>query len=727
MKNKTVLNVSGMTCASCSARIDKKLNKLDGVENVNVNLIAEKATFTYDDKKISLENIIKNINSLGYVTKLDDYSFINKSKDEEIKRIRTNLIISFILSLPLFLAMITMMAGTNIWFLHNEYLQFVIATLVQFFIGFKFYKNAYHALKSRSPNMDVLVVIGTSAAYFYSVYNLFFQTVQVGVMKNLYFEASVTIITLILLGKYLEAIAKNKTSYAIKKLIQLVPKTARIVKDTNELDIPIEKVKVDDIIVVRPGEKIPVDGIVIDGKSSVDESMLTGESMPNGKHKGDKVIGATINKYGTFKFRATGIGSNTVLSQIIKMVEDAQGSKAPIQKIADKVSGIFVPIVLGIAIVTFVIWYIADGSFASALISSIAVLVIACPCALGLATPTAIMVGTGKGAENGILIKGGEYLEMAYKLNTIVLDKTGTITKGKPEVTDVISLNNLSFQDILNISAISEKKSEHPIGVAIYEKAQRTFQSIDDPDSFETIPGKGIISNINDKIIYIGTRKLMEDNNLDTSNIEYKLADIENDGKTAVVVAVDNVLEGIIAVADTVKEGSKEAIDKLKKNGINVYMITGDNNMTANAVAKKVGIDNVIAEVLPDYKAKEIKKLKDSGKIVGMVGDGINDAPALAISDVGIAMGTGTDIAIEAADITLIKGDLNSIVTAIELSRKTMIKIKQNLFFAFIYNIIGIPFAAIGLLNPIIAGGAMALSSVSVVTNSLSLKRFKVK
>lgn len=728
--SKEVLKISGMTCAACSAKIERKLNKLEGVDNINVNLIAEKATFEYNKNEVKLNDIINMIKNLGYGAEIEEDINPDKdkeNKEKEIRNLKMFLIVSVILSLPLILAMITMIFGIDIPILHNPYLQLIIATPVQFVIGFRFYKNAFYAIKSKSPNMDVLVAMGTSSAYFYSVYNVFFQVVKIGKMKDLYFEASAIIITLILLGKYLETVAKGKTSEAIKKLMGLKSKTARVIKGNEEIDIPIDEVVVGDIIVVKPGEKIPVDGKLVEGSSSVDESMITGESLPTGKKVGDTVIGATINKYGTFKFEAVKVGNGTMLSQIIKMVQDAQGSKAPIQKIADKVSGIFVPVVLIIAVITFLIWYLVVGDFTMAFVSAVSVLVIACPCALGLATPTAIMVGTGKGAENGILIKGGEYLETAYKLDAIILDKTGTITKGKPEVTDIITLNNLSKENILNLAAISEKKSEHPLGVAIYEKGKKDLNEVKDPSKFEAIPGKGIITEIDGDNICIGTRKLMNQNNVDIKSNEETLLKLEKEGKTVMLMAVNNKLEGIIAVADTLKESSKEAIEKLQNMNIEVYMITGDNSVTANAIAAQVNIKNVLAEVLPENKAEEVEKLKASGKIVGMVGDGINDAPALATANIGMAIGTGTDVAIEAADITLMNGDLNSIVTAIKLSRKTMNKIKQNLFWAFIYNIIGIPIAALGMLNPIIAGGAMAFSSVSVVTNSLSLKRFKIK
>lgn len=728
-KTKIELKITGMYCAACSARIEKKLNKFEGVK-ASVNLATQRASIQYDASKIKSPDLIKAVEALGYKAEKVENISPDREKEErekEIKKLRLEFIASAILSSPLLLAMVFMLINIDIPFLHNEYFQLIIATPVQFIIGFRFYKNAYHALRSKSANMDVLVAMGTSAAYFFSIYNAFFVEHMEGMMmKELYFEASSVIITLVLLGKYLEAVAKGKTSEAIKKLMGLQAKTARVIRNGIEEDIPVEDVEVGDIVVVRPGEKIPVDGKIIEGSSSIDESMLTGESLPVEKKEGDLVIGATINKYGTFKFEAKKVGKDMALSQIIKMVEDAQGSKAPIQKIADQVSGIFVPSVMGIALLTFIIWYFAVGNFTSAIVSAVSVLVIACPCALGLATPTAIMVGTGKGAENGILIKGGEHLEMAYKLNAVVLDKTGTITKGQPEVTDIISLGGLDQSEILKISAISEKLSEHPLGVAIYEKGKAELENLPDPDKFEAIPGKGIMSVIGSQSIYIGTRKLMTEKGIDLAKTQSMVEKLEDEGKTAMLLAVNNRIEGIIAVADTVKENSKEAIEDLQRMGIEVYMITGDNKRTANAIAKQVGITNVLAEVLPENKAEEVERLKQQGKIVGMVGDGINDAPALATADIGMAIGTGTDVAIEAADITLMRGDLRSIPMAIRLSRRTMRKIKQNLFWAFIYNIVGIPFAAFGMLNPVIAGGAMAFSSVSVVTNSLSLKRYKL-
>jgi len=728
-KTKIELKITGMSCAACSARIEKRLNKFEGVK-ASVNLATQRASIEYDSSKIKSADLIKAVEALGYNAEKVENISQDREKEErekEIKKLKWEFIAAAVLSSPLLLAMVFMLVNIDIPFLHNEYFQLIIATPVQFIIGFRFYKNAYHALRAKSANMDVLVAMGTSAAYFFSIYNAFFVEHMEGMMmKELYFEASSVIITLVLLGKYLEAVAKGKTSEAIKKLMGLQAKTARVIRNGMEQDIPVEDVEVGDIVVVRPGEKIPVDGKIIEGSSAVDESMLTGESLPVEKKEGDLVIGATINKYGTFKFEATKVGKDMALSQIIKMVEEAQGSKAPIQKIADQVSGIFVPSVMGIALLTFLIWYFAVGNFTSAIVSAVSVLVIACPCALGLATPTAIMVGTGKGAENGILIKGGEYLEMAYKLNAVVLDKTGTITKGQPEVTDIISLGGLTQSEILKISAISEKPSEHPLGAAIYEKGKAELGNLPDPDKFEAIPGRGIMAITEGKTIYIGTRKLMAEKGIELANSESVIVNLEDEGKTAMLVSVDDRIEGIIAVADTVKENSKSAIEDLQRMGIEVYMITGDNKRTANAIAKQVGISNVLAEVLPENKAEEVERLKKQGKVVGMVGDGINDAPALATADIGMAIGTGTDVAMEAADITLMRGDLRSIPMAIKLSRRTMRKIKQNLFWAFIYNIVGIPFAAFGMLNPIIAGGAMDFSSVSVVTNSLSLKRYKL-
>jgi Cu+-exporting ATPase len=733
MKKKDTFKISGMSCAACVARVEKKLDSLEGVESAAVNLATGKATVLYDPERIKASDMIQTIQALGYGAELSREASTggeDESREKEIKNLRMAFIVSAVLASPLLLAMIMSVAmpGKPLTvFLHNPYFQLVAATPVQFIIGARFYKNAFYALRAGSANMDVLISMGTTASFFYSLYNVFFQNVGEGMMKDLYFEASAVIITLVLLGKYLEAVAKGKTSEAVKKLMGLQAKTARVIRDGEETDIPVEEVKTGDIVVVRPGEKVPVDGKIIEGNSSIDESMLTGESIPVEKKTGDLVYGATINRFGTFKFEAAKVGKDTVLSQIIKMVEDAQGSKAPIQRVADKVAGVFVPVVTGIAILTFVAWLAFDGDPAMAVTSAVSVLVIACPCALGLATPTAIMVGTGKGAENGILIKGGEYLETACKLDVVVLDKTGTITKGRPEVTDIVPLGQNSKEDLLRIAAAAEKKSEHPLGVAIYEEGKKLPGIIPEPDKFEAVPGKGIVAEINGDTVYIGTRKLMSENGIDAGTAEPVITGLEAEGKTAMLMAVNGSLQAVLAIADTVKENSREAVDDLKEMGMEVYMITGDNRRTAEAIARQAGIDGVFAEVLPENKAEEVERLKAEGKAVAMVGDGINDAPALTAADIGIAMGTGTDIAIEAAEITLMRGDLRAIPAAIRLSRKTMKKIKQNLFWAFFYNTVAIPIAVLGLLNPMIAGGAMALSSVSVVTNSLSLKRFDPK
>lgn len=717
---KKTLIIEGMTCAACSTRVEKALKKLDGVVKANVNLSNNKATVEYPSGAIEDDTLIKTVEKAGYKAEIEVERDLDREKElreKEIKSLKTSFIISAILSAPLLSAMFFHMAGVDNILL-NGWFQFALATPVQFIIGWRFYKGAYNALRGGGANMDVLVAMGTSAAYFYSVYN-----VIVGVHEY-YFEASAIIITLILLGKTFEAVAKGKTSEAIKKLMGLQPKTARVVRDGEEIDLPIEKVEIGDIIVVRPGEKIPVDGKIVEGHSAIDESMITGESIPVDKSVDDEVIGATINKLGSFKFKATKIGKDTVLSQIVKLVEDAQGSKAPVQRLADKISGIFVPIVVGIAALTFIIAYFLTGEFDIGLINAVAVLVIACPCALGLATPTAIMVGTGKGAENGILIKSGEHLERAHKMNAIVFDKTGTITKGEPEVTDIITFET-ERDEMLRIAASIERTSEHPLGQSIVKKGQEELIKLSEPEKFMAVPGKGLKAIFEGKEVFIGNRKLMKDNNISIEIAEEKLLSLEEQGKTAMILGINGKLSGIIAVADGIKETSKKAISDLKDMGLDIYMMTGDNARTARAIAEQVGIDNILAEVLPENKAEEVEKIKSTGKHVGMVGDGINDAPALAAADVGFAIGTGTDVAMEAADITLMRGDLSGVVTAIRLSHMTMKTIKQNLFWAFFYNSVGIPFAALGFLNPMVAGAAMAFSSVSVVTNSLRLKRFK--
>lgn len=731
--DKVDLKISGMTCAACATKVEKKLNSLPGVTKASVNIATEKATVSYFPSAITLNEMKQAVEKLGYkAEKTEDKLDADKereAREKEIRRQKALFSFSTILSLPLALFMFAELFKWT-WvpaIIFNKYFQLALATPIQFVAGAQFYKDAYYALKNKSANMSVLVALGTSAAYFFSLAVTFWGH-QIGEM-HVYYETSAIIITLIILGKLLEAIAKGKTSEAIKKLMGLQAKTARVMRDGKEQEIPIEDVIVGDLIMVRPGEKIPVDGVIREGYSAIDESMLTGESIPVDKKAGDEVIGATINKHGAFKFEATKIGKDTALAQIIKVVEDAQGSKAPIQRMADIISAYFVPAVIGIAFITFLAWYfvVEPGNFTRALINFTAVLVIACPCALGLATPTSIMVGTGKGAENGILIKGGEHLENAHKLNTVVLDKTGTITKGQPEVTDIINLTKLEEKEILYLAAVAEKGSEHPLGQAIVKHGKEVFGELPDAESFAAIPGRGVEAKVKGKDVVLGTRKLMNEQKISVERIESQMSELENQGKTAMLMALDGSIAAILAVADTVKENSLEAIRELQNMGIEVVMITGDNKRTAQAIAKQVGITHVLAEVLPEDKANEVEKLKAQGKKVAMVGDGINDAPALATADVGMAIGTGTDVAMEAADITLMRGDLRSIPASIALSRSTMRNIKENLFWALIYNTLGIPVAALGLLNPVIAGGAMAFSSVSVVTNALRLKRWSFK
>ncbi len=724
--DKVDFSIIGMSCASCAAKIESTLKKQVGVTSANVNFASKKAIVTYDASKNNASELKKAITKLGYEAK-GTTEVVDRSEEQDSLRVR--LIASTVLTIPLVLAMIVNIfniEGMLSEILHKPWVQLALATPVQFIIGAKFYVNSYKAIKNKSANMDVLIALGTTAAYFFSIYNGFFSTTP-GAKMELYFEASAVIITLIILGKYLEAIAKGKTSEAIKKLIGLQPKVATVIRGDQEIKISIDEVIVGDVIVVKPGEKIPVDGEIIDGNSSIDESMITGESIPVEKGIGDSVIGATINKYKMFKFKATKVGEDTVLSQIIDLVEEASGSKAPIQKLADKISSVFVPIVLVIAVLTFLFWTFVVGNTTLGIIATVSVLVIACPCALGLATPTAIMVGTGKGAEAGILIKSGEHLQTACKIDTIVFDKTGTITVGKPTVTDIISLEEYTEDEILKYAGIAEKGSEHPLGASIYEAALAKFGKINDASDFEAIVGRGVKAVVTGSTVLLGTRKLLDDHEISYQHAEQTIRDLEVQGKTAMLMSVDNLLVAVIAVADTIKDSSKAAIDELHKLGIELYMMTGDNSRSAHAIASQVGIENVIAEVLPEHKAQEVEKLMKTGKIVAMVGDGINDAPALVTANIGMAMGAGSDIAIEAADITLMRNDLRTIPTAIKLSKKTMRKIIQNLFWAFIYNLIGIPFAMLGLLSPIISGAAMAFSSVSVVTNSLMLKKFKVK
>ncbi len=728
VNKKVTLEVDEMTCAACSSIIEKVIGKLEGIYSVSVNLTTNTAQIQYNEKLVSLDEIQAKMNKLGYPSRLKSENINSKQKEaNEITNKRNKLILSILLSLPLIYTMVGHMPWeTNLpmpEILMNPWFQMLLATPVQFIIGSSFYVGAYKALINKSANMDVLIVIGTSSAYFYSVYEGI-KSIGTQHMPHLYFETSAVLITLVLLGKFLESNAKGKTKEAIEKLLELQAKEATVIRNGKEIRIPLEEVKTKDIVVVKPGEKIPVDGLVIAGNSSVDESMLTGESIPVEKSTGDQVIGATINKNGHFTFEATKVGKDTALAGIIKIVEEAQGSKAPIQRMADKISGIFVPVVVAIAALSFLAWYfVADkGNFSKALEVAISVLVISCPCALGLATPTSIMVGTGKGAQNGILFKGGEYLETTHKIEAILLDKTGTVTNGKPEVTDY----NEYIKGTLNYIVSAEAKSEHPLADAIVSYGDKNHTQKLEIQSFEAIPGKGLHAIVDNRDVLIGTRVLMNMFGIDINAEEDKYALLENQGKTVMFTAIDKKFAASIAVADTIKPSSKSAIDKLKNLGLKVYMVTGDNKRTAEAIASQVGIENVYAEVLPEQKANTVKDLKEKGYKVAMVGDGINDAPALAFADIGIAIGTGSDVAIEAADITLVGGDLDHIPKAIDLSRKTMRNIRQNLFWALFYNAIGIPIAAMGFLEPWVAGAAMAFSSVSVVSNSLRLKNIKL-
>jgi len=733
---KLELSVRGMTCAACSSRVEKGLKKVPGVINASVNLAVEKASIEYIPAVTGPDELIKEISALGYEarrTGMDKPGRVIDERDRDIKRHLNLFVFSAVFSAPLLIGMLGMMGPFQNFvphIIHSALFQFFFATPVQVVAGYPFYRDSYISLKNRSANMSVLVALGTSAAYIYSTVVTFWGN-SLG-LRHVYFESSAVLLTLILLGKLLEARAKGKTSDALKKLAGLQAKTARVIRDGGEIDVPVEEVVVGDLVVVRPGEKVPVDGIIRQGSSAVDESMLTGESLPVDKQEGDPVSGATINKLGMFKFEATRVGRDTALARIIQIVEEAQGSKAPIQRMADVVSAYFVPAVIMIALATFTGWYyIGDaGNITRAVLNFTAVLVIACPCALGLATPTSIMVGTGKGAENGVLIKGGEHLERAHRVNAVILDKTGTITHGEPVMTDLIPVGELAGREdyLLRLAGISEKGSEHPLAQAIVKKAVDITGSVGEAASFKAIPGRGVEAEAEGRSILIGTSRLMRERDVELPNgFESIVENMEAAGKTVMLMALDGNAAAAIAVADTIKETSRAAIGAMQRMGLMVWMLTGDNERTARAIAREVGIseDHVLAPVLPEDKAKKVRELKEQNLVVGMVGDGINDAPALAEADVGFAIGSGTDVAIEAADIVLVGGDLNSVVYSIALSRATIKNIRQNLFFSMVYNVIGIPFAALGFLSPVVAGAAMAMSSVSVVSNALRIKRFK--
>ena len=737
---KKTFPIKGIHCASCVVLLEDSLNKVDGVLKATVNLATEKATVVYHSEKVTDKNLESAVSNVGYEALIDGeekHEIDEQSeKKKELRDLKIKVIVSLFLGGLILWGSFPGLMNTSPKILQNFLAQLLLATPVQFWAGLSFYKASISAIRHRTANMDTLVAIGTTVAYAYSVFVALFPNVveNIGIEPFPYFDVATIIIGLILLGRYFEAKAKAGTSEAIKKLIGLQAKTARVIRDDKEIDIPIAEVVIGDEIRVRPGEKIPVDGVIIEGESSIDESMVTGESIPVDKAKGDTVVGATMNKTGTFTFSATKVGQETMLAQIIKLVQEAQGSKAPIQRLADLVSSYFVPAVLMLAILTFVVWYVfgSDQALLFALLNTVAVLIIACPCAMGLATPTAIMVGTGKGAEYGILIKDAESLETAHKINTVIFDKTGTLTKGKPEVTDIIPFG-IDKDELLRLAGSIEKGSEHSLAEAIVKFAEDKKLSLNKAEKFKAIPGHGVEGIIDGKRVIFGNKRLMDKESIDISLALKEIDEMENNGKTVMMLGVENKLAGLVSVADIIKDSAKEGLSALQKLNIEVVMITGDNQRTANAIGKKLGINKVLAEILPDQKEAEVRKIQAEGKVVAMVGDGINDAPALAAADVGIAMGSGTDVAIEAADITLINKDLKSVAVAIVLSKKTMRTIKQNLFWAFGYNIILIP-VAMGvlypffhiLLNPIFASVAMATSSISVVSNSLLLKRKKI-
>lgn len=747
-------SVTGMTCSACSASVEKAVKKLEGINYVSVNLLTNSMIVDYNEEGIDENNIIEAVISAGYGASVfsknkNEIKVSDKIKvEDEIKEMKKRLIISFTFLIPLiYISMGHMMGLPLPSFLRGlenaisyGMTQFLLALVIAY-VNRKYYEVGFKTLFKGSPNMDTLIAIGSSAAMIYGIFAIYGMGYGLGIQDfelvekyhmDLYFESAAMILALITLGKYLEKKSKGKTSEAITKLMDLAPKTATVLRNNKELTISIEDFIKDDIVIVKPGESIPVDGVIIEGNSSIDQSAITGESIPVEKNVGDKVIAATINKNGYFKFKAENVGDDTTLAQIISLVEDASSSKAPIAKLADKISGIFVPVVISISIISTIVWLLVGKSFEFSLSIGIAVLVISCPCALGLATPVAIMVGTGKGAENGILIKSAEALETAHKIKTVVLDKTGTITEGKPKVTDIIVNSNINKNELLKIAASIEKPSEHPLADAIIEKAKKENITLLDVDNFISITGKGIKAEINNKIYYSGNLSLMKENNIDCSNFEKVINNLAQKGKTPLCFSDNSILLGVIAVADIIKPTSKKAIKEFKKMGINIVMLTGDNKNTAEAIRKELNIDKVIAEVLPQDKEKEVRKIQESGKKVAMIGDGINDAPALARADIGIAIGAGTDIAIESADIVLMKNDLLDGVTTIKLSKAVIKNIKENLFWAFFYNAIGIPLAAgvfyniLGWkLNPMFGAFAMSLSSVCVVLNALRLKLFK--
>jgi P-type Cu+ transporter len=749
---KISLPVSGMTCAACARRVEKALSGTTGVRAANVNLATEKATVEYDSASVGLGELVGAVEGAGYGVVREEEAPVEDARAREYERLRGRFVVAAVLTALILIGSLPHMFGVMLpiptgWLNLGLLL---LATPVQFWAGWRFYRGAWGSLRHGAADMNTLVAVGTSAAYLYSAVATLAPQLFAAGRADVYFDTSALIITLILLGRLLEARARGRTGAAIKKLAGLQAKTARVVRRGEEMDVPLESVEVGDIVVVRPGEKVPVDGRVLAGESAVEEAMITGEPMPVVKRAGDEVIGATLNTTGSFRFEATKVGKDTALSQIIKMVEEAQGSKAPIQRLADRISGVFVPVVLVVATLVFFVWFVfgPEPAFTFALLNFVAVLIIACPCAMGLATPTSIMVGTGKGAESGILIKGGEALEASHKLTTVILDKTGTLTRGTPTLTDVVVSNGLSERELLRLVASAERASEHPLGEAIVKGARERGLALAEAEGFEAVSGGGVRARVEGRNVLVGNERFLREAGVSEDGLQPRLEELSSAGKTAVLVAVDEELAGIVAVADTVKEESREAVDRLHALGLEVAMITGDNERTARAVARELGVDRVLAEVLPQDKADEVERLQAEGKRVGMVGDGINDAPALARADVGIAIGTGADVAMEAADLTLISGDVRGVARAINLSKATVRNIKQNLFWAFAYNVALIPVAAgvlypffaggtvpealqpflgeYGFLNPVLAAAAMALSSVTVVSNALRLRRVKM-
>ena len=726
------LDIQGMTCAACSTRLEKVLGRVEGVHQARVNLALEQAAIRFDPALVHLEDLMQRVESAGFrAVPPEEAPDIEALREREVRRQGWLFLLAAALSAPLLLAMVGHLLGASgaLWaVLGSGFVQWALATPVQIVSGGHFYLDGYRSLRGGSANMSVLVALGTSAAYGFSVVALLFPAAGI---HGLYFETSAVLITLILLGKLLEARAKRRTSQAIRALMELGAKTARVVRDGEELVVPVGEVRIDDEVLVRPGEKIPVDGEVVSGESSVDESMLTGESLPRDRGPGEPVFGATLNGQGSLRVRATKVGRQTALAQIVRIVKEAQASKAPVQRLADAVSAVFVPVVVGIAAVTFLVWWLAAGDLTGALVAMTAVLVIACPCALGLATPTAIMVGTGVGASRGILFKGAEALENARRLEVVVLDKTGTLTRGEPRLTDVVPAHGVDESLLLGQLASAESDSEHPLARAIVAGARERGLELARPARFEALGGRGLVAEVAGQELVAGTRALLAERGVETAPLEAEWARLEEQGKTVFGVALGGDLAGLVAVADTLKEGAAEAVAALRRLGLQVKMLTGDNRRTARAIAREAGIDeaDVLAEVLPAEKADAVRRLQQgeggARRVVAMVGDGINDAPALAAADLGLAMGYGTDVAIETADVTLMQGDLRAVAGAIRLSRATIHKIKQNLFWALFYNAAGIPLAALGLLSPILAGAAMALSSVSVVSNALLLKRFE--